>query len=165
MIKRVYKEAVPALRFIGKKYGDSDRVEGNFGAKWGEWFQNGWFETLEKLYGGDLTQLHESGDAYIGLMRDDRGVFEYWIGIFLPTETPVPDGFGCVDFAAGELGVCWVYGKENEVYMREGECGEKMKAKGYDIDGGWCFERYACPRFTVPDEHGNIILDICFYLR
>ena len=25
--------------------------------------------------------------------------------------------------------------------------------------GDWCFERYNCPRFTSPDEAGNVILD------
>jgi hypothetical protein len=29
---------------------------------------------------------------------------------------------------------------------------------------GWFFERYNSPRFTVPDEKGNVILDICAYL-
>lgn len=34
-------------------------------------------------------------------------------------------------------------------------------------DNGKCwkfFERYNCPRFTEPDEKGDMILDICAYL-
>ena len=45
----------------------------------------------------------------------------------------------------------------------------KMKpaGKGYaDKDGvQWCFERYVCPRFTDPDEQGNVILDMCYYVK
>lgn len=34
-IIKVYRQSVPTLRFIGKKYGDSDRVNGTFGKQWG----------------------------------------------------------------------------------------------------------------------------------
>lgn len=50
-IINVYRQSIPAMRFIGKKYGDSDRVDGGFGAKWGEWFGNGWFTAIEKQIG------------------------------------------------------------------------------------------------------------------
>ncbi|HOB20694.1 MAG TPA: GyrI-like domain-containing protein [Candidatus Atribacteria bacterium] len=168
-IIKAYKQEVPAFRFIGRKYGDDDRVNGSFGAIWGEWFANGWFETLENL--ASLKDVYEDGDAYIGLMRYKEGEpFQYWIGIFMPENTPVPEGFEYVDFPAGGLGVCWVYGQEHEVYCHEMKCAEKLAAEGYEVkkdDKGalWFFERYACPRFTTPDEKGNIILDICFYIK
>ena len=38
-IKKVFREEIPAMRFIGKKYHDY--------SGWGEWFANGWFETIE----------------------------------------------------------------------------------------------------------------------
>ena len=165
-ITKTYKESVPPLRFIGKKYLDSDRVNGTFGAKWGEWFQNGWFGTVEKQFDGNLTDVYENGNAYIGLMRENSdGIFEYWIGILMPAETTVPEGFGFVDLPAGELGVCWIYGKESEVYIPESECKKQLEAAGFDVNTDWCIERCACPRFTTPDEKGNIILDICFYLN
>jgi predicted transcriptional regulator YdeE len=165
-ITKVYKETVPALRFIGKRYVDSDRIDGTFGAKWGEWFENGWFGVIEKQFEGNLAEIHVDGGAYIGLMRDNsEGAFEYWIGIFMPKETSAPEGFALIDFPAGELGVCWVYGKDSEVYMREGECGERLEAEGYNVNTDWCFERYVCPRFTTPDENGKVVLDICFYLN
>lgn len=47
-IVKTYRQSIPAVRFIGKKYGDGDRVNGGFGQQWGEWFQNGWFDVLEK---------------------------------------------------------------------------------------------------------------------
>ena len=167
-IIKVYKQSVGATRFVGKKYGDGDRVNGTFGAKWGEWFQNGWFDIIIKLFDGNLADIYEDGGSYIGLMRGEGtpdDPFEYWIGVFMPEGTAVPEGFDYVDFPAGNLGVCWIYGKEADVYMREGECGSRLKSEGFDADSGWCFERYACPRFTTPDEKGNIILDICFYVK
>ena len=165
-IIKTYRQSVGAMRFIGKKYGDADRVDGSFGAKWGEWFGNGWFSTIENQKNGGIKEVYEDGDAYIGLMRGGHEEpFEYWIGCFMPELTAVPEGFQFIDFPACDLGVCWVYGKEDEVYYLEGQCGERLEKDGFDIDYGWCFERYACPRFTTPDEKGNIILDICFYLK
>ena len=38
-IIKVYGQKVGAMRFIGKKYGDADRVNGSFSAKWGEWHE------------------------------------------------------------------------------------------------------------------------------
>ena len=164
-IIKTYKQSVGAMRFIGKKYGDSDRVDGMFGAKWGEWFQNGWFDVIEKQIDKKIIEIYEDGDAYIGLMRENEAsAFEYWIGIFMPENTAVPAGFDYIDFPKGELGVCWIYGKEDEVFGLEGQCGERLE-KEFDINSEWCFERYGCPRFTTPDEKGNIILDICFYLK
>lgn len=170
-IVKVYQQEVPATRFIGKKYGDADRVNGMFGAVWGTWFENGWFATLESRIGDAWKGVLEDGDAYIGLMRWKEGEpFEYWVGMFAPADSEVPEGYAHCDFPAGALGVCWVYGKEAEVYMKEGECGESLGKESMailaDAAGAyWFFERYACPRFTTPDEQGNIILDICHYVK
>ena len=38
-IIKVFKEEIPTLRFVGKKYD-------NFG-HWDEWWENGWFDLLE----------------------------------------------------------------------------------------------------------------------
>ncbi len=168
-ITNVYKQSVPAMRFIGRKYGDEDRVNGSFGQKWGESFASGLFESLEKLVEEGIPGYEES-DAYIGLMRWKEGEpFQYWIGMFVPVNTPVPEDLQYVDFPESELGVCWVYGHENEVYCREGECARKLMEAGYQVrsdDNGayWFFERYTCPRFTTPDEQGKITLDICHFI-
>ena len=163
-IVKVYTQDVPAVRFIGKKYGDSDRVDGMFGKHWGDWFQNGWFEVIEKQTNKDITALYDDADAYIGLMRDNNGEFEYWIGILMPEETPVPDGYEYHDFPKAKFGVCWVHGKEEEVYSQEERCADKLEQMGYTLSE-WCMERYCCPRFTTPDENGKVVLDICFYLK
>lgn len=110
-IIKTYRQEVPALRFIGKKYGDGDRVDGGFGKCWGDWFANGWFTVIEKQSNQKMKDIYEDGDAYIGLMRcKDGEPFEYWIGIFMPENTPVPTGFESRDFAKSALGTCWLYG-------------------------------------------------------
>jgi predicted transcriptional regulator YdeE len=161
-IIKAYRQNMGATRFIGKKYGNSDRVNGMFGAKWGEWFENGWFSAIENLWN---EKTFEETEAQIGLMRENEGKFEYWIGCFTPENSVVPEGYQYIDFPTGELGVCWVYGKEDEVFMNEGASAERLQNEGYKIANEWCFERYACPRFTTPDEHGKIILDVCFFIE
>ncbi len=133
-IIKAYRQELPALRFIGKKYGDSDRIDGMFSAKWGEFFQKGWFQELEKRSGVPLGEVYEDGDAYLGMMRWKEGEpFEYWIGMFLPRGTEVPEGFACVDFPESALGVCWVYGTEPEVYMQEEKSANRLKEEGLDL--------------------------------
>ncbi len=174
-IVKAYRQEVPAMRFIGRMYGDGDRVDGGFGAKWHEWFANGWFAAVEQAAGGEPVThaLYEDGDAYIGLMRWCEGEpFQYWIGEFVPPGTPVPDGFASVEFEAGALGVCWLYGSMSDLFGQEGRCAEALGEAGMKVvpDAGnskawWFFERYGCPRFTTADENGNVILDVCHYVE
>ena len=170
-IIRIYRQHLPARRFIGKKYGDSDRVNGSFGAKWGEFFENGWFDVLEAAAISPIEEGYEDGGAYLGLMHmKDGEPFEYWIGMFLPPDTPVPDGFESREFAESDLGIGWVYGSEDEIYGRESDVAEALAEEGMrirtDAAGAyWFFERYGCPRFTTPDEQGNVILDIGFFVE
>ncbi len=164
-IIKVYREEIPALRFIGKKCPD-------FGGWWGEWFANGWFDEIEQTMGGEeaICSLWENGAGYIGLERRAEGQpFEYWIGMFAPPETDVPDGFACIDFPTLSLGTCWLYGQENKVHDTSG-CRVAIEAQGMvpwrDERGGeWSFENCLCPRFTTPDEKGNVILDYCFFIQ
>ena len=79
-ILEVKKESFPAARFIGKKYTQ--------GPNWGEWWQNDWFSVLEKK-----DWLLNNGDAYIGAVHIVDGMPEYWIGMFFPINTEVPEGF------------------------------------------------------------------------
>ena len=67
-IIKTFKEAIPAMRFIGKKYP-------NFGPMWGEWFANGWFDKLEEAMGGvdKITAIWENGGGYVGLERRADG--------------------------------------------------------------------------------------------
>jgi predicted transcriptional regulator YdeE len=175
-IRRVYKEHLPAVRFVGKLYANKDRVNGSFGSHWGEWFQNGWFESLEKL-----PQIETPENGYIGLMgcgQENNDDFQYWIGMMLPENTKVPDGFIYIDIPEGDAGVCWIYGNENngEIYGQKAHelCVQKLKENemenirdnfGKKIKWNWFFERYNCPRFTDKDDKGNVILDYGIYIN
>ncbi len=164
-IVKVYKEKVPAMRFIGKKYDD-------FG-HWGDWFANGWFDIIENAMGGvdSIRQLWKDGGAYVGLeRRKDDEPFAYWIGMFAQPGIQVPGGFYFIDFPETFLGVCWIYGEEGATHGMTGACAQKLADEGIEIvpdqDGAvWSFENCTCPRFTTPDEKGNVILDYCYFVK
>ena len=162
-VVNVMQESVPALRFIGKRYTDTDRVNGGFGARWGEWFREGRFAPLEAL--GSAPE-HEG--AFIGLMRFS-GEFEYWIGMFFPAGTEVPSGYDYVDLPACSFGTCWLHGREDtgELYGHDAHmlCVSEIEKQGWRIaESPWFMERYNCPRFTDPDDAGKVILDYCIQL-
>ena len=164
-IEKVYKESLPAVKLIGKRYTDRDRDEmGTFTRNWEACFHEGWRDTLMK--NGAIPGV---SDDMVGAMRMTDDGFEYWIGALRAPTAPTPDGFESIEIPAGELGVCWLYGngKSGELYGMEAWnlSTAALSEKGWKFsDKGWFFERYNCPRFTVPDEEGNVILDICAYL-
>ena len=166
-IQKTFRESIPALRFIGKRYFE-------VGGHWGEWFCNGWFDAIEAAMGGTekITAIWENGGGYIGLERHKDGErWQYWLGMFVPADTPVPKGFDYVDFpATAGLGTCWIYGKESEVHALCGSCKPAILDAGmtiwHDAEGAaWCFENCTCPRYTTPDGEGNIILDYCWFVE
>ena len=165
-IIKVFKDPIPAMRFIGKKYP-------GFGPWWGEWFRNGWFDTVEAAMGGTdaILKIWENGAGYVGLeRRAPDQPFEYWLGMFTPADTPIPEGFDCVDFAAGALGTCFIRGTEGDVHKLTGACRPALEEAGYtlykDARGGvWSFENCLCPRYTTPDSEGRIILDYCYFVE
>jgi predicted transcriptional regulator YdeE len=172
-IVNVYRQAVPAVKFIGKKYSDEDRVDGSFGACWQLWFQQQWFNVIDEAAGGTqrISELYEDANACLGYMRYKQGEpFQYWIGKCVPLSAETPEGFEAIELAAAELGVCWVKGKEPYIYCQEEKCGQKLVDQGMEIvqdeqQAFWFFERYSSPRFTERDEDGNVVLDICHYVR
>ena len=150
-ILEVKRESFPATRLIGKKY------EG--AANWGEWWENDWFAALEAS-----QPIPLNGDAYIGAVHIVNGLPEYWIGMFFPSDTAVPEGFAHVDIEPLDYAVCYLYDQEGSAgfYTMDTHdlCLAELKARGFKRkEDGWCFERYNCPRFTAPDEKGNVILD------
>ena len=164
-IVKVYRQSLPEMKLVGRSYGESDKVNGTFACKWSEWFENDLFAPL-MLPGGEPF---EDSRAYIGLCRCKEGEpFRYWIGVFFPTDADVPDGYESVSFDAGDVAVCWVSGTEPDIYSHC--CLDRLKREGFewaeDKNGvKWCFERYVSPRFTAPDPDGNVILDMCFYVK
>ncbi len=150
-VLEVKQESCPATRFIGKKY------EGC--ANWNEWWENDWFAKLESI-----PRLLINGDSYIGAVHIVNGMPEYWIGMFYSTDTEVPDGFEYVDIEPLNYAVCYLSDKENssEFYTMDTHnmCLELLKVHNLKRkEDDWCFERYNRPRFTTPDEQGNVILD------
>lgn len=147
----VKQESCGAARFIGKKYDDF--------VNWGEWWEKNWFAVLEAIPG-----LPINDDGYIGAVHIVDGRPEYWIGMFFPAGTEIPDGFEAVDMEPMHYAVCYLYGDEHngELYSMETheQCLEALKVQGLKRkEDDWCFERYNCPRFTTPDAQGKVILD------
>ena len=176
-IIKTYKQSIPAMRFIGKKYGDGQYTDWGYvywGGNWGDAFAFDVFGKVESASGGEdkSHSLYEDNNGYIGLCYRNAktGAYDAWVGMFAPPETKVDEGLDYIDFPSQNLGVCWIYGKENEVHGLIPQCSSKIISAGMEIrsdEHGYIgfFERDQCPRFTTPDEKGNVILDYGFYLR
>lgn len=150
-ILEVKRESSPAARFIGRKYEN--------GANWEEWWANNWFARLEETPG-----LAFNDNGYMGAVHIVDGRPQYWIGMFFPAGTRVPEGFEYVDMEPLDYAVCYLYGSKDsgELYSMDTHnmCLQELKAQGLRRkEDDWCVERYNCPRFTTPDESGNVILD------
>lgn len=161
-IVKAEKCSFPACRLLGRRYTEADRQDGSFAHKWGEWFAGNLFAALEHLPLPEGDEFYDG--AYIGAMRMADGEFEYWIGMFFPEDTAVPEGFESVDLPAGSCALLWICGNEasGEIYGMSAErlCQAELDRRGWRRkEGGWHFERYNCPRFTNPDAAGDVILD------
>jgi hypothetical protein len=95
-------------------------------------------------------RYYEDGDAPVGLMS-------------------IREGFEYEDFPQRDLGVCWIYGKSDEIYMEgiEDIAWKKLEQEGFeylpDCGDRW-IERYVQNRCT-PDKTGYAISDICFFVK
>lgn len=169
-VTRVYKEHFPDLRLIGKRYTNDDRAEGGFGKQWDEWMSGDRFALMTQAVG---TSPFSEDTLGLMTMRGDMTGFTYWIGLFFPAGTAVPDGYDYLDLPESNIGVGWVCGKlENgelfggpphEAVCKKledeniGKFRNDIAGQGSDI---YCFfERYNCPRFTAKDANGNVTLD------
>ena len=166
-IIKVYKQAIPAMRFIGKNYGSGH-------PDWGDAFGFDVFGKIERASGGEDKShtLYEDADAYLGLYyrNAETGGYDGWVGMFTFPDTEVPEGLGYIDFPEQSLGICWIYGKLDEVYHLVSQCPDIIKSAGMEIrsdENGYLgfFERDQCPRLTTPDEKGNITLDYCYFVK
>ena len=167
-ITKVYRQAMPAARFIGKRYTEKDQKNGYYIEQWQEFITEGWFMPLS----GALPDWQfEGSDAPIGLIRHkENEPSEYWIGRFLPLGHEVPEGYQHIDFPAGSLGVCLVRGKGLDIYRQEALCLPELERYDANLvcdDEGafWMFERYEFPRSRRPDADGCLTLDYCFYIE
>ena len=171
VIIKVYKETLPGSRFVGIRYGAQHKVDGSFAHLWRGWFEHGRFDALMALSNPEWQAAFPEAGSFIGLMRHSTpGDFEYWIGMFLPPDSPVPAGFDSLAAPAMEAGVCWVRGQEPAIYWQENACLEALREQFSsprpDQQGQhWVWERYTDQRFTPPDEQGSRVLDMVFMLR
>lgn len=150
-IAEIKRESWLSARLIGRRYENTP--------DWDEWWQNDWFAILEKS-----KPLSVNGDAYIGAVRVVEGKPERWIGMIFPSDTAVPNGFDAAELEPMEFAVCYLCDKQgsSDFYTFETHqlCLKAIGEHGFTRkEDDWCFERYQCPRFTTPDEAGNVILD------
>lgn len=168
-IVKTYRQSIPPLAFLGKRYTDADRVDGSFGAVWQTWFANGWFAPLMPLVTPAFRKAYPEADSMIGLMRDKPGEpFEYWIGLFVPEGTPCPEGYRTVVLPKADLGIGWVEGDWSDVFCQEEAVYARLQNDGMslatDPAGFACFfERYVPERFDTGKE--PFILDIGFFVK
>ncbi len=154
---------LPDVLLIGKEIRHSmeEQMKGNnpLPAFWDRCFGDGTFHVLEK----QSDFIHDS--AYVGVMIDwDKGDgnFSYVVGMLMKTGADVPQGFKSRKINATKVAIGWIQGKDTpDVCSKAHEYTEQaLKAEGYECNKmKWCMELYNCPRFTTPDENGEIILD------
>jgi hypothetical protein len=168
-IVKTYRQPVPPLAFVGKRYTDADRVDGSFGAVWQTWFANGWFAPLMPLVTPSFEKAYPEARSMIGLMRDKAGEpFEYWIGLFVPEGTNSPDGYQSVTLPKSDLGIGWVEGNWSDVFCQEEAVLARLQNAGMslatDPSGAvFFFERYVPERFDTGKD--PFILDIGFFVK
>jgi len=169
-IIKVYKQSVPAMRFIGYNNGSGQHPD--WGTAWGLDV----FGKIEQASGGEEAShlLYEDADAYIGMYyrNEETGGYDGWVGMFASPGTEVPEGLSYIDFPEQNFGVCWLYGIGDwpGAYELKPQVPDVLKAAGMVIksdEKGYIghFERDLCPRFTTPDEKGNIIIDYIYFVE
>lgn len=129
-------------------------------ALWDTCFSDNTFDYLMKYR--DLL----FNDAYVGWMSDfssDNGTFTYICGMLMKSDNlSLDDGFVSRKIEPVTVGIGWIQGSTvPEICFAAHSLVEKaVQEKGYSCNHAtWCMEVYNCPRFTQPDENGEIILD------
>jgi len=161
-IKKVYKQKLPALRFIGKKCTEPT-APANVLYLLDNWQLKGRFDVIEKQSSLDYKTFFEGGDAYVSLVMEKDGVLEHWMGMFMPKGTDVPEGYEKLDFPKMTIGVSCVYGKRDEVVNYEAESKNKLTAEGFPLENGRLFfRRFNWRGFYNEDIYGKCLLDYCY---
>ncbi len=165
MAKLIKFEVVelPKIYVIGKelRYSMDAHMKGDnrIGALWNQCFAEELFTTLEKQ--ADFI----FDPAYVGVMLDwgkGDGDFSYVCGMLFKEGASVPEGCVIKEIDATKAAVSWIQGKDiNDICSQAHEMTQKkMREQNLPCDQTtWCMEFYNCPRYTTPDENGEIILD------
>ena len=132
-------------------------------AFWDTCFADGTFAKLEAL--GEQVLCPD----YVGFMTDwvgGDGPFTYIVGMMMKPGLSLPqegyEGFVSRSVAASTAAIGYIQGDSTpDVCMNAHELtSAALEEKGFILGGSdWCMELYNCPRFTTPDENGQIILD------
>ncbi len=154
---------LPELKLIGKelRHGMEALMKGDnpLPAFWDECFGAAIFAPLE----AQAAQVYDP--SYLGVMLDwarGDGMFSYVIGMLMLPGAEVPEGYYCATLAETDAAIGYIRGKDTaDVCSNAHELTERaLKEKGLQCDGmAWSMELYNCPRFTTPDENGDIVLD------
>jgi hypothetical protein len=142
---------VPSSRFIGKRYDGYPN--------WGDAWENGWFDAIEAA--GEQSPVND-GSYCVLYGRDGT----HWLGEFMKPGTPAPEGLDVVDlperkavmfFIKGQQGDCYTTAYDTEAMyniITDMEIPRPDESREFRA-----FERDNCPRWTDPDEDGNLTLD------
>ncbi len=145
---------------VGKAIHPEMGGENPIPAFWDACFADGTFSALEALKDWVLCS------DYVGFMTGfagDSSKFTYIVGMMMKPGCPVPEGgFVSYPVAPSSVAVGWIQGSSTQdVCLTAHDCTVKaLSEKGRTADSfTWCMELYNCPRFTTPDDQGQIILD------
>ncbi len=154
---------LPGIKLVGKelRYNMEAHMKGDnrIPAFWDKSFSDGIFSLLEE----QTDFIFDS--AYVGVMIDwDKGDgdFSYIVGMLMKDGVAVPEGYYYKDIEETDVAIGWIKGKDTaDVCSSAHSLTEQaIKENGYNCDKmKWSMELYNCPRFTTPDENGDIILD------
>lgn len=154
---------LPALKLVGKelRYSRNALMQGDnrIPGLWDQCYAENAFAVLE----AQTDCVFDA--AHVGVMIDwDRGDgdFSYICGMLMRDDAVVPEGYVSRMLVPTKAAVSWIRGKDvADVCAKAHELTEQaLQAEGYRNDGmSWCMELYNCPRFTTPDEKGQITLD------
>jgi len=154
---------MPAVRVIGKqiRYSMDALMNGDnrLPALWDQCFADGIFEPLE------AAAEHVHDPSYVGVMLDwDKGDgdFTYVCGMLMKPEAETPDGYVSYPIDATSVAIGYIQGGgvQDVCGTAHADTEKALRENGHtNANMRWCMELYNCPRFTTPDENGQIILD------
>jgi predicted transcriptional regulator YdeE len=154
---------LPGLKLVGKelRYNMEAHMKGDnrIPAFWEKCFEDGTFSLLEK----QVDFVYDN--SHVGIMMDwDKGDgdFSYIVGMLMKDGVSLPEGYICRDIKETDVAIGWIKGENTaDVCSVAHPLTEKaIKENGYKCEQmKWCMELYNCPRFTQPDENGDIVLD------
>jgi len=164
-IKNVAEQKLPALRFIGRKCVEAAGTKDAFKLL-DKWQLNDWFADIEKQSDKDPKSFYEGGNAYINLVRKNAdGLYEHWMGMFMPEGTEVPQWYEAIDFPSSTLAVCSVYGKKDEIDDCDTVCRDKLTEEGFVLKNDqWYFRRFNWRKYFAVDTYGKRTVEYCYFL-